>query len=201
MLLRSWPPGNDLNRLVPPEDVRPAIALTNIRVAIWTAGLKHVGAAAGGLSLNCLSCVGRRELMFYAGLADTKHISPATPDLFKRSLIGSGVLANADDVFYEIDARPFHDPGRVRGRINHLGMSGPVMHGVTKDKTLGRWFFDHVLAILAAARDLRGSGRLHVVSFCRAGWHRSVAVASLLELLLTRFTRWTVHTEHLAAHK
>jgi len=61
-----------------------------------------------------------------------------------------------------------------------------------------------VAAIVSAARALHSHsqpGRLHLVSFCRAGRHRFVAVASLLERLLAVFTAWGSWTEHLASHE
>lgn len=109
------------------------------------------------------------------------------------------MFVDSKDSFYQIDARQFHDPDRRRSRVNHIGLSGPVLLGIAKDQAFGQWFFKHVLAVAAAAEALRG-GRLHVVCFCRAGRHRSVAVASLLEQLLAKFTAWTTRLEHLACH-
>jgi hypothetical protein len=197
-----WPPTKAINECFPPTNRQPAITRSSdLQVVIWTAGLKHVGGK--GLNLRDASSDRRTDLISFARAADANPNAPAHATLLKECLECSGAGLERDDVVYQIDARPFHDPerrGRGRGSINHLGMSGPVLHGVATDPAFGQWFFNHVRAmLLAAAQAHRCRGRLHVVSFCRAGRHRSVAVASLLARLLTSLTDWEVRVEHLAS--
>ena len=183
---------------MPPRDKRPAVAfIRELEVTIWTAGLGHVG--EGGLQLKSCTSGQRQELLRRAQESNRTTRSPVPSNFFKDCLQGSGKLIGANDEVYTIDARQFHDPNRSRSGTNHLGQSGPVMLGVAEDPTFGQWFFDHVLGIVSAARRLHGVDKLQVVSFCRAGRHRSVAVAALLEKLLGVFTEWTVRTEHLAS--
>ena len=184
-----------------PPFKEPAIARSrDVQVTIWTAGLKHVG--EGGLSLEDCGPDRRRELLRLAQSANSFSSAPVRSTLFKELLECSYTGVGHDDVVHQMDTRQFHDPERCgrggRKGINHIGLSGPVLLRVAKDKAFGQWFFDQVRAVLAAAQAHRGPGRLHVVSFCRAGRHRSVAVATLLGRLLRQFTEWDVVTEHLA---
>lgn len=154
----------------------------------------------GGLSLNGASGRQREELLLRAKTSNGRDGAPVLDVFFRDCLALSGLAAMPDDRVYQIDARPFHDPDHGRRRVSHFGLSGPMLLAMAEDPAFGRWFFDHVRAIAAEAQALRGSGRLHVVSFCRSGRRRSVALASLLEQLLAKFTSWPAMTENLASH-
>jgi len=162
-----------------------------------------------GLDLQGAGKTRQSELRRLAREANEYGGAPVSGTLFKECLECSDAGVRPDDSFCQIDTRQFHDPERRkrlrelggRDRTNHIGLSGPVLLGIAQDKHFGQWFFNQVLAVLAAVQAHRGPGCLHVVCFCRAGRHRSVAVASMLHRLLAKFTAWDVQIEHLASEQ
>lgn len=182
----------------PSNDAPDVVGHNHVTLKIWTAGLKHVG--AGGLSLCNAGHRKRKELKWYAQAANVRTSAPVHDTLFRECLEFSGFEMRPEDRVVQIDTRPFHDPDRAWSDINHLGLSGPVLLGVASDRRFGAWFFDQMQRLLDEARALPDGGCLHVVSFCRAGRHRSVAVAALIEGLVLRHTAWCVQVDHLASH-
>ncbi len=81
-----------------------------------------------------------------------------------------------------IDATPFRDPAPITG---HLGTHDGIFTRIVSEQNLGllRRIFAEVR--WALRRDI-GNETAHIAVFCRAGRHRSVALATCLAYVLPR---------------
>ncbi len=109
--------------------------------------------------------------------------------LVEQAVVDAGLCAAIHGVL-ALDCRGFPDPGRDRSQ-NHVGLHRDVIIGILRHVDWPPFVQRAKDQIRGRAAALQEGTVLTVVCYCRAGRHRSVAVAEIMHDLLSSGEGWT----------
>ena len=190
----------------PPAPALPAVPNPNLKarafldgtdvcICVWTLGLRF--ADVGELVPSR-----RQGLLREAALCARQHqpVSAGWPTAY---LEAAGHRQPTQPVI-AVDSRSFRDPAHGVS-CRHVGLHGAVMMGLVESRKqdfrdlFAQQVWGPLLEAVAAA-PVNELAMVHVLSFCKSGRHRSVAVAALLYDAICQVAEWNMLLNRLSGN-